>query len=143
MTAHDTDVLTRKLATIQQTVVALEAVQGISFEDYRTDVWRRKGGERFLQEGIEAALDGTKLLLLRLGHPPPPELPATFLAAADLGALDRAFAQQLTSLVELRGWLVHFQGELDDAKVHAALPQAVDDLTRFIAEVDAFLRRKP
>lgn len=143
MTSHDVDVVARKLATIQQTVLALEVVKGISLEDYRTDVWRRKAIERFLQEGIEAALDCASHLVVRAGRPAPPDLYSTFLAAAALGALEPAFAQRLAPAAGLRNRLVHEYDELDDAKVHAALPQAVDDLTRFIAEVDAFLQRKP
>lgn len=142
MTRDEADVARRKLAVVQASVVALESVLTLSLDGYRSDLWRRKAIERFLQQAIEAAVDCGTHLLVRLGHPAPPDLHSTFTALAVAGILDGALARQLAPSAGLRTRLVHEYDGIDDARVHAALPGAVEQLTRYIAAVQAWLARR-
>lgn len=143
MTQHDVDVVRRKLAIVQQAVLALESLGTVTLDGYRADLWQRKATERFLQEGIEAALDCASHLVVRAGRPAPADPYSTFLAAAEVGVLDAAFARRLAPAAGLRDRLVHEYDDLDDETVFAALPRAAEDLARFVAEVERYLRRGP
>ncbi len=143
MTALDLDVVRRKLATIQASVAALEGGGRISLAEYQRDLWRRKGIERVLQESIEAMLDIATYLLIRLGRPAPADAYGAFLALAEAGILERDLAQALAPSAGLRNRLVHEYDALDDALVLAAVDTALLVLPRFVAAIEAWLRRGP
>lgn len=142
MTREDIHVVRRKLATVVANVAALESVQHVSLQEYRANLWQRKAVERFLQEAIEAAMDCGSHILIRNGQPPPGDLYSTFGALSALGVLDDALARSLAPSAGLRNRIVHEYDELDDARVHAALPVAVRDLSAFVAAVEAWLQRQ-
>jgi uncharacterized protein YutE (UPF0331/DUF86 family) len=139
--AVDRAIVQRKLATIQGAILELERVRDLTLEAYRADLWRKKAIERFLQEAIEAAVDCGAHLLVRLGRPAPPDLYSTFGALAAAGILDDALARRLAPAAGLRNRLVHEYDDLDDARIHAAIGVAVDDLTAFVAAIHATLLR--
>lgn len=139
MTQLDVAVVRRKLGLIQQALIALGTVRGLTLAEYQADLFRKKAIERFLQEAIEAAVDCASHVVVRAGRPAPADLYSSFLALADLGAIDRALAEALAPSAGLRNRLVHEYDTLDDAKVHAAVGTACDLLARFIDAMDRHL----
>ena len=139
MTQLDVSVVRRKLALIQQALLALETVRALTLEQYQSDLFRKKAIERFLQEAIEAAIDCSSHLVVRAGKPAPADLYSSFLALADLGVIDRALATALAPSAGLRNRLVHEYDTLDDTKVHAAVGTACDQLGQFIAAVEKYV----
>ena len=142
MTSLEVEVVERKLAIIQRSLIELERVRGLSLADYTADLWRKKAIERFLQEAIEAAVDCASHLLVRAGRPAPPDLYSSFAGLAELGAIEVELARQLAPSTGLRNRLVHEYDSIDDSKVLAAVPLALDQLSRFLAGVNAWLRTR-
>ncbi len=57
MTPSDPSILRRKLLVIVDNLKALEPIAAMSLDQYRNELFTRKGTERLLQELIEAAID--------------------------------------------------------------------------------------
>lgn len=142
MSPIDHEVLRRKLGVIQSAVLALQEAGPISLEQYRQDLWRRKGTERLLQEAIEAAVDVATHLLVRSGRPAPADAYSSFLDLAAAGVLSAELARAMAPSAGLRNRLVHEYDDLDDALVLRAVQEALTLLPRFVAEVDAGLTRR-
>ena len=141
MTKLEQDVVHRKLRIIQQALLELERVRGLSLVEYRADLWRRKAVERFLQEAIEAASDTAAHLLVSAGRPAPVDYFTGYLDLASLGVLTPELARALAPSAGLRNRLVHEYDDLDDALVHASVLRALDLLPQFVKGVLGFLGR--
>lgn len=55
----------------------------------------------------------------------------SFARLADRRVLDDDLAQRLMALAGLRNRLVHFYDEIDDDRIHAALPAGLSDFDAF------------
>jgi uncharacterized protein YutE (UPF0331/DUF86 family) len=66
---------------------------------------------------------------------------SSFLALAELGALDAKLAKELAPAAGLRNRLVHEYDDLDDARVLAAIDDAHRLLPRFMASVNAWVKK--
>ena len=64
MSPVDAAVIRRKLGHIADVLAALGPLGRLSLDEYRARLYERKAAERFVQEGIEAALDINALLHL-------------------------------------------------------------------------------
>lgn len=141
MSPVDAAIVRRKLAHVMTSLDLLRAIAGLSIDEYRAQVWTRKGAERVLQEAIEAALDVNAHLIAELGREVPDDYYAGFLTLGDLGVVEEALARQLAPSAGLRNRLVHEYDTLDDERVLAAIRTALDTYPRYIAAIEAYLTR--
>ncbi|MBI4611977.1 MAG: DUF86 domain-containing protein [Planctomycetes bacterium] len=135
MSPIDLSVLARKLGTIQERLDLLRAVAALSLDEYLSDVLRKKGAEKLLQELVNATVDANYHILMESGKPPPADAYGSFLDLASLGTLDGALARELAPFAGLRNRLVHEYATLDDEKVLASLGEAESLFPRYIRAV--------
>ena len=141
MSPVDIAIVQRKLGIIQRSIQSLDQAELGDLEQYKSDLWLRKGTERLLQEAIEAALDTASHLVVRAGRPAPADFYSSFLELAEVGAIDRELASALAPAAGLRNRLVHEYDDLDDGIVLQSTGKALELLPRFIAQVQAYLQR--
>jgi len=60
-----------KLAVIVENLKALKPIKDVTYEEYLTDLDKRKAAERLLQELIEAAIDINKHIIVGTGNTVP------------------------------------------------------------------------
>jgi len=102
MSPVDAALVRRKLARIAASIDALGPLAQLTLPEYRARLYERKAAERFLQEGIEAALDVNAHLIAELGAEVPDDYYGGFVKLGDLGVLPRELALSLAPLTSTR-----------------------------------------
>lgn len=142
MTPSDPSVLRRKLVVIVENLTALEPVAAMTPEQYRDNLFTRKGTERLLQELIEAAIDLNTHILVQDGHGAPDDYYQGFLKLADHGVLSRELADALAPSAGLRNRLVHEYDAIVDAIVLNAVRKAQSLFPRYVAAIEQYLSHR-
>jgi len=141
MTPVDAALVRRKLATMMETLTALEPLSHLSLAEYRARLYERKAAERLLQETIEAAVDVNAHLVAELGRAVPDDYYSGFLRLGELGVLPTALAQDLAPAAGPRNHLVHEYDAIDDGRVLEAIGRALDLFPRYIRAIETHLAR--
>lgn len=141
MTELDADLVRRKIATISRNLDALAAVEGMTLADYRSDLYRKKGTERLLQETVDAAVDTNLHLLRAAGAATPTDYYESFISLGQAGAIPRALAQRLTPCAGLRNRLVHEYDDINDEIVLKAVSEARQSLRDYVAAVERYVTK--
>lgn len=81
------EIIRRKLSVIIGNLQTLEPVAKLRLEEYRKDLFRKKGTERLLQELIEAAVDINLHIVTRLGEAAPDDYYRSFIQLGEKGIL--------------------------------------------------------
>ena len=141
MTEIDADLVRRKIATISRNLDALAAVDGIALDSYRSDLYRKKGTERLLQETIEAAVDTNLHLLRAIGAATPTDYYESFISLGRAGIIPQELAERLAPAAGLRNRLVHEYDDIDDEIVLKAVSEARQSLREYVAAVERHVTR--
>jgi uncharacterized protein YutE (UPF0331/DUF86 family) len=136
VTELDADLVRRKAAAISRNLDALEVIDGIDLDAYRSDLFRKKGTERLLQETIEAAVDANLHILRTLGAATPADYYESFIALGDAGVIPAELAKRLAPAAGLRNRLVHEYDEIDDQIVLKAVSVARRTLRDYVAAIE-------
>ncbi len=142
MTSADPAVLRRKLEVIVRNLQALESIGRCSVEQYQSDLFRRKGTERLLQELVEAAIDLNNLVVIQEGDAPADDYYQGFMKLGDMGVLSRGLATALAPSAGLRNRLVHEYDAIVDAIVLDAVRKAQTLYPKYVAAIEAYLKGK-
>ncbi len=138
-----TEVVRRKLAHLDRYLEELEAQRGITLDRYLADAGPRRAVERLIQLIVETAVDINVHVATELEGRPPADYRRSFSAAARVGLLPADLADELAPSAGLRNALVHDYADIDDARVHAAIPLVLDGYGRYARAVQAWLDRQP
>lgn len=141
MSPIESAVLERKLQVITENVKLLVPIASMDLAVYRSDIYRRKGVERILQELVEAMVDINVHVLRNSDVAVPDDMYSSFSALSDVGILDRALAENLAPSAGLRNRLVHEYDRLDDVKILEAIRTALVQTPLYVAAIVAYLRR--
>ena len=142
MTPSSPDVLRRKLSTITENLKELERIASMTVQQYRGDVFVRKGTERLLQELIEAAIDVNTHILVQDGHGSPDDYYQGFTRLADHAVLSRELAEALAPSAGMRNRLVHEYDAIVDAIVLDAVRKAQSLFPQYVAAIERYLRQR-
>jgi uncharacterized protein YutE (UPF0331/DUF86 family) len=138
-----TEIVRRKLAHLDRYLGELEAHRRIGLEEYLAAAGPRRAVERLIQLIVETAIDINVHVATELEGQPPTDYRRSFSAAARLGLLPPDLAERLAPAAGLRNALVHDYADIDDARVHAAIPLVLDGFREYAHAVQAWLDRQP
>jgi uncharacterized protein YutE (UPF0331/DUF86 family) len=141
MTVSDDDLerIVSGAETIEESLSVLAAKQSVSREAYRADREARDVVERRFVKLTEATLDIARTLVAHERGSPPESNPATMIALAEAGVLDRATTAELVQAARFRNVLAHTYGDaIDHDDVYAAL-QDLERYRDFLHDVRAYL----
>jgi len=139
MSPVDAALVRRKLARIAASLDALGPLAQLTLPEYRARLYERKAAERFLQEGIEAALDVNAHLIAELGAEVPDDYYGGFVKLGNFGVLPRELALSLAPSAGLRNRLVHEYESLDDAKVLASIVTLRAEYPSYVQAIESYL----
>jgi uncharacterized protein YutE (UPF0331/DUF86 family) len=131
----DRDLVTRKLTLIFGELRTIEKLAATAQDEFLRDEMAQAVAERVLERVIGRMIDVNYHLLTGRGLPPPSDYFTSFLKLAEIGVLDRAFADRLAPSAGLRNRLVHEYDAIDPARVFDALRRSADDIRRYAAAV--------
>lgn len=141
MTPVKPEVLRRKLAVIIQNLQALQPVARLKVEEYRQNLFQRKGTERMMQELIEAAIDINIHILTQLGEAAPDDYYQSFIKLGEKGVFPISLAQKLAPSAGLRNRLVHEYDAIDDSVVLKAVVTCQQQYPLYIRSIEDYLKR--
>lgn len=133
------DVIRQKLAVLHGYLGELKAHRAISFEDFVAGGDPQRAIERLLQLVVEAAVDINTHVATEAQGIPPTDYTDSFWSAAKSGLISVELATRLAPSAGLRNALVHEYGDIDNAKVHSAIPMAINGFRDYVREVNKWL----
>lgn len=137
----DRQVVSARLAALDEYLRLLEPLRGLSLEAYTADPRNYGAAERFLQLAIEAVFDIGTHCLAGLGLRRPERYADILPALAEGGVIHQETAEELRNLAGFRNLLVHDYIRIDRGRVHRFLASRLGGLRRFAADIADYLAR--
>jgi uncharacterized protein YutE (UPF0331/DUF86 family) len=136
----DSVLVTRKITLIAKDLEAMTPYSAMTLEGYLADPVHELVVERYLERTIGRMIDINYHLVTALGEPPPRDYFESFTALGRLGVLPAELARSIAQSAGLRNRIVHEYDEIDEAKVHDALAQALQETPRYLDHVHRFVQ---
>ena len=137
------EIVRRKLLHLDGYLGELEPYREITLDAYLALGGPRRAIERIVQLVIETAVDINLHVATEIEGRPPADYRESFRAAARIGLIPPALAGGLAPSSGLRNVLVHGYANIDDARVHAAIPLVLDGFREYAGAVLDWLDRRP
>ena len=131
----DKELVTRKIVLITDDLKAMEPLGRKALADYLATPIDEVLAERYLERIIGRMIDVNYHVLTESGHAPPKDYFQSFTALADIAVLDREFAGRIAACAGLRNRITHEYETIDPAKVHGALPAALQDIPVYLRQI--------
>lgn len=138
----DPELVTRKINLILKDVKELEPYRRMTLQEYLADRINELVVERLLERIIGRMIDINYHLVTELGCPPPRDYFESFTELGKLGVLPTDFARTVAQAAGLRNRIVHEYDEVDEQKIHEALPTVLEDIPRYIGHVHKLVRSR-
>lgn len=127
-----------KLRKIDELLTLLAEVGEVDADDLRHDLRTALMVERVLTVVVDLALAANTHIVVALTHRAPTDYGDSFRKLAGSGVIDSALAEALVPSAGLRNVLVHGYLEVDQARVAAAIPLAVEGYRSYLRQVAAW-----
>ncbi|PIZ42481.1 DUF86 domain-containing protein [Candidatus Aquicultor secundus] len=142
MKRFDPDIIEKKIALIRGYLDDLKQVEGLSIEEYKSDIFRKRGIEKTLINIVQAAVDINNYLLVKLAKIAPIDNYDSFVKLGEQGMVPMEFASRIAPSSGLRSRLVHEYDKIDDAIAHMSIKDALGQYPQYIEHVLDFLKRQ-
>lgn len=140
----DINRITEKINYIRQTCLPiLKALAGKPQSEFVQDMIAVGAARYYLQTAIEAMVDINNHILSQQGLGTFETHARTIEVLADAGVLSKSNLLIYIQMVGLRNRLVHTYEQIDNAVIHQILTDQLSDFETYIAEVTAFIHRRP
>lgn len=133
----DPDRVRRLLQTLAEFREGLGRLATLPAEEYAGD--EAYAGRYLVQASAQTCLDVAGHIIASEGWRAPRDFRDAFTVLEEHGVVSSELAERLRALAGLRNRLVHVYDDVDDALIHEALPEGLDDLNRFAQDVARFL----
>ena len=133
------EIVNRKLSHLRMYLQELERHKDVSLVSYQAKGGPRREIERLLQLIVEVAVDINTHLITESEGLPPTDYRQSFKGAARAGVITQELAETLMPAAGLRNALVHDYAEVDDKRVHAAIPLALAGFRDYSTQVVSWL----
>ncbi|HHY34287.1 MAG TPA: DUF86 domain-containing protein [Firmicutes bacterium] len=136
----DTLVIKRKLQKLSEYLDELEAMRGISLEEYLGDFRNKRVVERLIQLIVDVAVDINTHIVVGAGKPAPSDAYTSFIEVAKLGVLTQELACEIAPSAGERNIIVHEYEVIDDVIVFQSIGQTLEMYGRYIDAVLDYLK---
>lgn len=137
--APDREVLSARLASLEEYLRILEPLATIDVSDFVRDPRLYGSAERFLHLSLEAIFDIGTHCLAALGLRRPSTYGEILPALAEAGIIRASTAESLAGIAGFRNLLVHDYARIDRARVHAFVATRLASIRSFGADIAAYL----
>ncbi len=137
---EQTHVIRRKLINLAGYVSELEPFRTYTFEQYTSNYFIRRTGERLIQLIVENMVDINSLLILGYNHAPPKDYFTSFTILGELGILPPDFASELASSTGMRNRIVHEYDKIENRIVFESIPKLLDMVMVYTGLINNFLK---
>ncbi len=129
----------KKLTNLSQYLHDLRQVAAYSLDEYESNLFVKRTGERTIELIVECAVDINNHFILEVGSGTPSEYFQSFLDMADLGAIPESLARALAPSAGLRNRLSHEYETVIDRIVYNAIHRIISNYTRYVEQIQEWL----
>ena len=140
----DKDLIKRKIAFIQNELMALSEFEHLTIEETARDFKTQAIVERLLERIITRAIDINSHIIAEAGpHLPfPKKYRETFLLLVDLDVYSKKFAEKIAPSAGFRNALVHDYNNLDEKILQKSIKEAIIEFNEYGKYILAFLDKQ-
>lgn len=139
MPQFDPDKITKLVSELRTSVDRLRLLSKLSRNDFVRDPDKIGSAKYHFIVAIESCIDMSNHIIARNGYRVPEDYGDTFVVMAEVGAIEKYFAQELRNMAKFRNRLVHLYWEVDNKQVHEILQSRLDDFKTFLDNLSVFL----
>ncbi len=133
--------LVGRISRFKVAISKLKSIRSMGRERYFSDPFVMDSAERNFQVAIEAVLDVGSFIIAKKGGPVPSKYREIGSLLVDIGVLDRADGEIVSSLAGLRNLLVHSYSEVDH-EILLSLLDKVEELEHIMSEMLSYMERE-
>jgi len=116
-----TNVIRRKLISLSKYIEELEPFLDYSYEQYVSNYFIKRTGERLIQLIVENMVDINSIIIAQMNHTPPKDYYSSFEIVGQLGVIPKEFAKELAPCTGMRNRLVHEYDKIEDRIVFESI----------------------
>jgi uncharacterized protein YutE (UPF0331/DUF86 family) len=135
-----TDVIRRKLTNLAEYATELEPFKSYTIEQYVSNYFIKRTGERLVQLIVENMVDINSLLIVEQNHVPPKDYYTSFTILSELNILPRDFAEELAPCTGMRNRIVHEYDKIEDQIVFDSIPKLLEMVVEYTGIINKLLK---
>jgi len=126
------NVIRRKLIRLSEYIEELEPFINYSYEQYVSNYFIKRTGERLIQLIVENMVDINSIIITEMNHVPPKDYYSSFEIVGELDIISIDFAKELAPCTGLRNRLVHEYDKIQDKIVFESIVKVIEMVSRYI-----------
>lgn len=126
------DVIRRKLINLTEYIQELEPFSNYSYEQYVSNYFIKRTGERLLQLIVENMVDINSIIIAEMNHVPPKDYFSSFEIVGELGIIPIEFAQELAPSTGMRNRLVHEYDKIQDEIIFQSIKSVIQMVNKYM-----------
>lgn len=127
-----TNVIRRKLISLSEYIQELEPFLNYSYEQYVSNYFIKRTGERLIQLIVENMVDINSIIIAEMNHVPPKDYYTSFEIVGELGIIPIKFAKELAPCTGMRNRLVHEYDKIQDEIVFQSIKSVIEMINKYI-----------
>ena len=131
-----TNVIRRKLINLSEYIKELEPFLQYSYEQYISNYFIKRTGERLLQLIVENMVDINSILISEMNHAPSKDYYSSFEIIGKLGVIPMNFATELAPCTGMRNRLVHEYDKIQDKIVYDSIKKVIEMVNMYIEYIN-------
>ncbi|MGV8980678.1 type VII toxin-antitoxin system HepT family RNase toxin [Clostridium sp.] len=131
-----TNIIRRKLINLSEYIEELEPLLEYSYEQYISNYFIKRTGERLIQLIVENMVDINSIIISEMNHPPSKDYYSSFEIIGELEILPKDFASELAPCTGMRNRLVHEYDKIQDKIVFDSIKQLIEMVNRYIEYIN-------
>ena len=136
----DLDKVRKLTSEIRNALQRLEELKELSESNFSADPHKVGSAKYNLIVAIEGVVDLSHHLIAKNGFRTPEDYADTFKVMEEIGAIDKAFALELTQMARFRNRLVHIYWDIDDPEIFRIIQERLHDIKKFLSLYGTFIQ---
>ena len=132
------NVIRRKLINLSEYIEELEPFMGYSYEQYITNYFIKRTGERLIQLIVENMVDINSIIISEMNHSPSKDYYSSFEIIGELKVLPIDFAKELAPCTGMRNRLVHEYDKIQDKIVFDSIEKVIKMVNKYIEYISKY-----
>jgi len=131
-----TNVIRRKLINLSEYIKELEPFLEYSYEQYISNYFIKRTGERLIQLIVENMVDVNSIIISEMNHAPSKDYYSSFEIIGELGVIPLNFATKLAPCTGMRNRLVHEYDKIQDKIVFDSIQKVIEMVNKYIEYIN-------
>lgn len=137
------NVIRRKLINLSEYIDELEPFLGYSYEQYISNYFIKRTGERLIQLIVENMVDINSIVIAEMNHIPPKDYYSSFEIMGEIGIIPVEFSKELAPCTGMRNRLVHEYDKIQDKIIFESIKLVIELVNKYIGFIKGIVLDGP